>query len=160
MYYLKFDGYTLAGSSPEMLVRVDGRRVETCPIAGTRRRGVNEEEDARLEKELLSDEKERAEHIMLVDLGRNDVGKVSEFGSVKVDSLMHIERFSHVMHIVSNVSGTLREGITSFDALSAVLPAGTLSGRVPLRLQQPPPATGLRGWQGNSLRPGGEHLRL
>lgn len=136
MYYLKFDGYTLAGSSPEMLVRVDGRRVETCPIAGTRKRGASEEEDARLEAELLSDEKERAEHIMLVDLGRNDIGKISEFGSVKVDSLMHIERFSHVMHIVSNVSGTLREGVTSFDALSAVLPAGTLSGAPKIRAME------------------------
>lgn len=136
MYYLKFDGYTLAGSSPEMLVRVDGNRVETCPIAGTRRRGVNEEEDACLERELLSDEKERAEHIMLVDLGRNDIGKICEFGSVKVDSLMHIERFSHVMHIVSNVSGTLRKGVTSFDALSAVLPAGTLSGAPKIRAME------------------------
>ncbi|HEX2944636.1 MAG TPA: anthranilate synthase component I [Clostridia bacterium] len=136
MYYLKFDGYTLAGSSPEMLVRVDGRRVETCPIAGTRKRGGTEAEDERLERELLSDEKERAEHIMLVDLGRNDIGKVSEFGSVKVDSLMHIERFSHVMHIVSNVSGILREGVTSFDALSAVLPAGTLSGAPKIRAME------------------------
>ncbi len=136
MYYLKFDGYTLAGSSPEMLVRVDGRRVETCPIAGTRRRGRTEAEDELLERELLSDEKERAEHIMLVDLGRNDIGKISDFGTVKVDSLMHIERFSHVMHIVSNVSGTLRDGVTSFDALSAVLPAGTLSGAPKIRAME------------------------
>ena len=136
MYYLKFDGYTLAGSSPEMLVRVDGRKVETCPIAGTRKRGRTGAEDEMLEKELLSDEKERAEHIMLVDLGRNDIGKISEFGSVKVDSLMHIERFSHVMHIVSNVSGTLRDGVTSFDALSAVLPAGTLSGAPKIRAME------------------------
>lgn len=136
MYYLKFDGYTLAGSSPEMLVRVDGRRVETCPIAGTRKRGGTEAEDELLERELLSDEKERAEHIMLVDLGRNDIGKISEFGTVKVDSLMHIERFSHVMHIVSNVSGTLRDGVTSFDALAAVLPAGTLSGAPKIRAME------------------------
>ena len=136
MYYLKFEGYTLAGSSPEMLVRVDGRRVETCPIAGTRRRGRTDDEDTRLEKELLFDEKERAEHIMLVDLGRNDIGKISEFGSVKVDSLMHIERFSHVMHIVSNVSGTLRDGVTSFDALASVLPAGTLSGAPKIRAME------------------------
>ncbi len=136
MYYLKFDGYTLAGSSPEMLVRVDRRKVETCPIAGTRKRGRTEAEDEMLEEELLSDEKERAEHIMLVDLGRNDIGKISEFGTVKVDSLMHIERFSHVMHIVSNVSGILRDGVTSFDALSAVLPAGTLSGAPKIRAME------------------------
>ena len=136
MYYLKFDGYTLAGSSPEMLVRVDGKRVETCPIAGTRKRGATPEQDEALEKELLADEKERAEHIMLVDLGRNDIGKVSRFGTVKVDSLMHIERFSHVMHIVSHVSGELRDGVTAFDALSSVLPAGTLSGAPKIRAME------------------------
>lgn len=136
MYYLKFDGYTLAGSSPEMLVRVDDKRVETCPIAGTRKRGATTEQDEVLEKELLADEKERAEHIMLVDLGRNDIGKVSCFGSVNVDSLMHIERFSHVMHIVSRVSGRLRDGITAFDALSSVLPAGTLSGAPKIRAME------------------------
>ncbi len=136
MYYLKFDGYTLAGSSPEMLVRVDDKRVETCPIAGTRKRGATPEQDEALEKELLADEKERAEHIMLVDLGRNDIGKVSRFGSVKVDSLMHIERFSHVMHIVSHVSGELRDGVTAFDALSSVLPAGTLSGAPKIRAME------------------------
>lgn len=136
MYYLKFDGYTLAGSSPEMLVRVVDKRVETCPIAGTRKRGGTSEQDDALEKELLSDEKERAEHIMLVDLGRNDIGKVSNFGTVKVDSLMHIQRFSHVMHIVSNVSGELRDGVTSFDALSSVLPAGTLSGAPKIRAME------------------------
>jgi anthranilate synthase component 1 len=136
MYYLKFDGYTLTGSSPEMLVRVDGKRVETCPIAGTRKRGATPEQDEALEKELLADEKERAEHIMLVDLGRNDIGKVSRFGTVKVDSLMHIERFSHVMHIVSHVSGELRDGVTAFDALSSVLPAGTLSGAPKIRAME------------------------
>lgn len=136
MYYLKFDGYTLAGSSPEMLVRVDGKRVETCPIAGTRKRGATPEQDEALEKELLADEKERAEHIMLVDLGRNDIGKVSRFGTVKVDSLMHIERFSHVMHIVSHVSGELKDGVTAFDALSSVLPAGTLSGAPKIRAME------------------------
>lgn len=136
MYYLKFDDYTVAGSSPEMLVRVEGRKVESCPIAGTRKRGATEEEDIRLEKELIGDEKERAEHIMLVDLGRNDIGKVSNFGSVQVRDFMHIERFSHVMHIVSCVQGELREGMTSFDALSAVLPAGTLSGAPKIRAME------------------------
>jgi len=136
MYYLKFDGYTLAGSSPEMLVRVDGKKVETCPIAGTRRRGATPEQDEALEKELLADEKERAEHLMLVDLGRNDIGKVSRFGSVKVDSLMHIERYSHVVHIVSHISGELRDGVTAFDALSSVLPAGTLSGAPKIRAME------------------------
>jgi anthranilate synthase component 1 len=136
MYYLKFDGYTLAGSSPEMLVRVEDRKVETCPIAGTRKRGATQEQDEALERELLADEKERAEHIMLVDLGRNDIGKVSKFGTVQLNNLMHIERFSHVMHIVSNISGRLRDGVNSFDALSAVLPAGTLSGAPKIRAME------------------------
>ena len=136
MYYLKFDGYILAGSSPEMLVRVEGRKVETCPIAGTRKRGMTPEQDEELESELITDEKDRAEHIMLVDLGRNDIGRVSKFGSVKVNSLMHIERFSHVMHIASNVSGELQDGVTSFDALSAVLPAGTLAGAPKIRAME------------------------
>ena len=136
MYYLKFDNYTLAGSSPEMLVRVEDRKVETCPIAGTRKRGATPAQDEALERELIADEKERAEHIMLVDLGRNDIGKVSKFGSVKVNTLMNIERFSHVMHIVSNVSGELREGVNSFDALTAVLPAGTLSGAPKIRAME------------------------
>jgi anthranilate synthase component 1 len=136
MYYLKFDGYTLTGSSPEMLVRVTGRTVETCPIAGTRKRGATQEEDERLERELISDEKERAEHIMLVDLGRNDIGKISCYGSVKVRNFMHIERFSHVMHIVTNIQGELRDGLTSLDALCAVLPAGTLSGAPKIRAME------------------------
>lgn len=136
MYYLKFDGYSLVGSSPEMLVRVEDRMVETCPIAGTRKRGATTEQDEILEKELLADEKERAEHIMLVDLGRNDIGKISKFGSVVLKNFMHIERFSHVMHIVSNVKGELRDGVTSFDALSAVLPAGTLSGAPKIRAME------------------------
>ena len=136
MYYLKFDNYTIAGSSPEMLVRVEARKVESCPIAGTRKRGASEEEDIQLEKELIGDEKERAEHIMLVDLGRNDIGKVSSFGTVQVIDFMHIERFSHVMHIVSRVQGELRDGMTSFDALSAVLPAGTLSGAPKIRAME------------------------
>ncbi|NTV89649.1 MAG: anthranilate synthase component I [Clostridiales bacterium] len=136
MYFLKFDKYTIAGSSPEMLVRVDGRTVETCPIAGTRKRGGSPEEDDRLEKELMADEKERAEHVMLVDLGRNDIGKISDFGSVEVLDFMHVEKFSHVMHIVTNVKGRLKEGKTAFDALSAVLPAGTLSGAPKIRAME------------------------
>jgi anthranilate synthase component I, non-proteobacterial lineages len=128
MFFLKFEDYTIAGSSPEMLVRMEEGMVETCPIAGTRRRGATSEEDQFLGKELLADEKERSEHIMLVDLGRNDIGKISEFNSVTVSDLMHIERFSHVMHIVSSVKGKVKQGMTAFDALTAVLPAGTLSG--------------------------------
>ena len=136
MFYLKFEGYTLAGSSPEMLVRMEDGIVETCPIAGTRKRGQTNEEDEILSKELLADEKERAEHIMLVDLGRNDIGKVSEFGSVAVRDFMHIERYSHVMHIVTSVEGKLKKGLTAFDALSAVLPAGTLSGAPKIRAME------------------------
>lgn len=136
MYYLKFDDYTIAGSSPEMLVRVEDRSVETCPIAGTRKRGKTREEDELLEKELIADEKERSEHIMLVDLGRNDIGKVSKFGSVTVRDFMHIEKFSHVMHIVTSVHGELKDDRTSFDALSAVLPAGTLSGAPKIRAME------------------------
>ncbi|MCX7711606.1 MAG: anthranilate synthase component I [Clostridia bacterium] len=136
MYFLKFDDYCLAGSSPEMLVRVEDGTVETCPIAGTRKRGATKEEDEALEKDLLADEKELAEHRMLVDLGRNDIGKVSEFGSVVVRDIMHIERFSHVMHIASSVQGTLKEGKTAFDALTSVLPAGTLSGAPKIRAME------------------------
>lgn len=136
MYYLEFDGYSLAGSSPEMLVRVEGRRVETRPIAGTRKRGETAVQDKELEKELLADEKERAEHIMLVDLARNDIGKISRFGTVKVDSFMHVEHFSHVMHIVSSVSGELRDGIGAFDVLSSAIPAGTLSGAPKIRAME------------------------
>lgn len=136
MYYLKFEGYTIVGSSPEMLVRIEDGVVETCPIAGTRKRGETEEEDELLAEELLADEKERAEHIMLVDLGRNDIGKVSDFGTVEVRDFMHIERYSHVMHIVTSVQGKLKKGLTSFDALSAVLPAGTLSGAPKIRAME------------------------
>ena len=118
MYYLKMDDEVIVGTSPEALVKVDDERVETRPIAGTRPRGKTPEEDLALEKELLADEKERAEHLMLVDLGRNDIGRVSEFGTVKCDSYMEIERYSHVMHIVSNVSGKLREDKDFFDAFS------------------------------------------
>jgi anthranilate synthase component 1 len=136
MYYLKFDSYRIAGSSPEMLVRVEDGFVETCPIAGTRRRGATKQEDELLEKELLADEKELAEHTMLVDLGRNDIGRVSEFGTVRVRDMMHIERYSHVMHIVSNVQGVLRKGKTSYDALMSVMPAGTLSGAPKIRAME------------------------
>ncbi|HEX8711536.1 MAG TPA: anthranilate synthase component I [Terracidiphilus sp.] len=126
----------LAGSSPELLVRVDKRKVEYRPIAGTRRRGATEEEDHALAEEMLHDEKERAEHVMLVDLGRNDVGRVSEFGSVKVDKLMYVERYSHVMHIVSTIEGRLRPELTAVDALRACFPAGTLSGAPKVRAME------------------------
>ncbi len=136
MYYLKFDDYMIVGSSPEMLVRVEDGIVETCPIAGTRRRGRNKEEDDTLERELLADGKELAEHTMLVDLGRNDIGRVSEYGTVKVRDLMHIEKYSHVMHLVTNVQGKLKEGKNAFDALMSVLPAGTLSGAPKVRAME------------------------
>jgi anthranilate synthase component I len=126
----------LAGSSPELLVRVHDRKVEYRPIAGTRPRGASEEEDLELEKEMMADEKERAEHVMLVDLGRNDVGRVSEFGSVKVDRLMFVERYSHVMHIVSTIEGKLRKELTAVDALRACFPAGTLSGAPKVRAME------------------------
>ncbi|KNY25279.1 anthranilate synthase component I [Pseudobacteroides cellulosolvens] len=136
MYYLKLDDYRIIGSSPEMLVRVEDGVAETCPIAGTRKRGSTKEEDEALEKELLADKKECAEHTMLVDLGRNDIGKVSKYGTVKVNNLMHIERYSHVMHIVTNVVGELNEDKTPFDALMSVLPAGTVSGAPKVRAME------------------------
>ncbi|HEX5432081.1 MAG TPA: anthranilate synthase component I family protein, partial [Bryobacteraceae bacterium] len=126
----------LAGSSPELLVRVNRRKVEYRPIAGTRPRGTNEIEDEALAEEMLRDEKERSEHVMLVDLGRNDVGRVSEFGSVKVDRLMFVERYSHVMHIVSSIEGKLRPELTAVDALRACFPAGTLSGAPKVRAME------------------------
>jgi anthranilate synthase component 1 len=126
----------LAGSSPELLVRVHKNRVEYRPIAGTRPRGANEKEDQRLADEMMHDDKERAEHVMLVDLGRNDVGRVSEFGTVKVDRLMFIERYSHVMHIVSTIEGQLRPDLTAVDALRACFPAGTLSGAPKVRAME------------------------
>ena len=126
----------LAGSSPELLVRVHDGRVEYRPIAGTRPRGATDEEDQRLEAEMMRDEKERAEHVMLVDLGRNDVGRVSKFGSVKVDRLMFVERYSHVMHIVSSIEGQLRPDLTAVDALRACFPAGTLSGAPKVRAME------------------------
>jgi len=136
MYFLDFGDFQIAGASPEPLLTVSGRRVSTKPIAGTRPRGATAEEDRRIEGELLADEKERAEHVMLVDLGRNDLGRVCEYGSVKVDELMTIETYSHVMHIVSSVSGTLREDVGAMDALRSVLPAGTLSGAPKVRAMQ------------------------
>ena len=126
----------LAGSSPELLVRVHDRKVEYRPIAGTRPRGETEQQDQALEDEMLHDEKERAEHVMLVDLGRNDVGRVSEFGSVKVDRLMFVERYSHVMHIVSAIEGRLKPDLTAVDALRACFPAGTLSGAPKVRAME------------------------
>ena len=137
MFFLALDGDRhVVGTSPEKLVQVEGRRVETRPLAGTRRRGADSAEDQRLEKELLGDLKERAEHVMLVDLGRNDVGRVARPGSVNVDRLMEVERYSHVMHISSTVSGQLREGKTSLDALRAAFPAGTVSGAPKIRAME------------------------
>ena len=136
MYFLRMGDMTVLGSSPEMLVRVTGRKLEYRPIAGTRKRGNDEADDLRLEQELLRDEKERAEHVMLVDLGRNDVGRVSEFGSVSVPKLMFIERYSHVMHLVSAVQGTLRKNLTPMDALAACFPAGTLTGAPKVRAME------------------------
>ena len=140
MYFLRFEGpdgdVEIAGSSPEPLVRVEGDQIVTRPIAGTRPRGASEEEDRATQQELLNDEKERAEHIMLVDLARNDVGRVARYGSVTVDELMVVELYSHVMHIVSNVTGRLAEGQASFDALTACFPAGTVSGAPKIRAMQ------------------------
>jgi anthranilate synthase component 1 len=136
MYYLDFGDFQVAGASPEPLLTVSGRHVSTKPIAGTRPRGATPEDDRRIARELLADEKERAEHVMLVDLGRNDLGRVCEYGSVTVDEMMEIEAYSHVMHIVSSVSGTLRDGVGAMDALRAVLPAGTLSGAPKVRAMQ------------------------
>jgi anthranilate synthase component I len=136
MYFLDFGDFQIAGASPEPLLTVSGRDVSTKPIAGTRPRGANPEEDRRIALELLADEKERAEHVMLVDLGRNDLGRVCEYGSVTVDELMEIETYSHVMHIVSSVSGTLRAEVGAMDALRSVLPAGTLSGAPKVRAMQ------------------------
>ncbi len=136
MFYLKSPSVTLVGASPEVLCRVEDGLVTTRPLAGTRPRGRTPDEDIALERELLADPKERAEHVMLVDLGRNDVGRVAERGSVKVDELMTIERYAHVMHICSNVTGKLESGKTSFDALRAVLPVGTVSGAPKIRAME------------------------
>jgi anthranilate synthase component I len=136
MYFLKDGARGVAGASPEMLVRVEGRRAETRPIAGTRPRGASAEEDERLGRELLADEKERAEHVMLVDLGRNDLGRVCRFRSVSVPEFMAVEHYSHVMHIVSSVTGELAEGKDALDALAATFPAGTLSGAPKIRAME------------------------
>ena len=136
LYFLQLDSTAVIGSSPEMLVRVEQGTVQTRPIAGTRRRGKTPGEDLRLEQELLADPKERAEHLMLVDLGRNDLGRISEFGSVQVTQLMGVERYSHVMHIVSNVSGRLRKGMSPIDALFSCFPAGTLTGAPKIRAME------------------------
>jgi anthranilate synthase component 1 len=136
MYFLDFEDFRIAGASPEALVTVTGRRAVQRPIAGTRPRAATVAEDAARAEDLLADEKERAEHVMLVDLGRNDLGRVCEYGSVTVDELMVVETYSHVMHIVSSVSGTLRDGVTAMDALRASLPAGTLSGAPKIRAMQ------------------------
>ncbi len=136
LFYLTFDDFHLIGSSPEILVRVEDGLVTIRPLAGTRRRGKTEAEDRALAEELLADPKERAEHIMLVDLGRNDVGRVSDFASVQLTDVMKVERYSHVMHITSNVTGRLSPGKTAFDALRAGLPAGTVSGAPKVRAMQ------------------------
>jgi anthranilate synthase component 1 len=136
MFYVRTPSVVLVGSSPEIMVRVVDGQITTRPLAGTRPRGATEEEDKALEQELLADEKERAEHVMLVDLGRNDVGRVARYGSVKLSDVMTIERYSHVMHITSNVGGELAEGQTAFDALWACLPAGTVSGAPKVRAME------------------------
>jgi len=136
LFYLQMNDVAVVGSSPEMLVKVQGRDVFYRPIAGTRWRGKDEADDQRLEREMLADEKERAEHIMLVDLGRNDLGRVCEYGSVRVEKLMTVERYSHVMHLVSSLHGTLREDVDCFDALMACFPAGTVSGAPKVRAME------------------------
>jgi anthranilate synthase component 1 len=136
MYFLDFGDFEIAGASPEPLITVSGRRVATRPIAGTRPRQATPEEDAAMASDLLADEKERAEHVMLVDLGRNDLGRVCEYGSVEVERFMAVENYSHVMHIVSSVVGRLRPGVDGLSALRSVLPAGTLSGAPKVRAMQ------------------------
>jgi anthranilate synthase component 1 len=136
MFLLELDGFSLVGASPEIHVRCEDGRVEIRPIAGTRRRGKTDAEDAALEKELLADPKERAEHVMLVDLARNDIGRVCDFGSVQVKDLMVIERYSHVMHIVSEVVGKLSADKTLYDLMRATFPAGTVSGAPKIRAMQ------------------------
>jgi len=136
MYYFDMGDFHVVGASPEILARLEGETVTVRPIAGTRRRGATPTEDAALEKELLADEKERAEHIMLVDLGRNDVGRVARTGSVRVTEQMVVERYSHVMHIVSNVEGRLKPGLNAVDVLRATFPAGTVSGAPKVRAME------------------------
>jgi len=136
MYFLRMGEITVLGSSPEMLVRVAGKKLDYRPIAGTLPRSADEQEDLRLEEKLKNDEKERAEHVMLVDLGRNDLGRVSEYGSVKVRDLMYVERYSHVMHLVSAIEGTLRSELDALDAFTACFPAGTLTGAPKVRAME------------------------
>jgi anthranilate synthase component 1 len=136
MYYLDLDGFQIVGASPEMLVRVDEGLVSVHPIAGTRGRGASPEEDRALEEELRADIKDRAEHAMLLDLGRNDVGRVAEPGTVEVTQIMDVERYSHVMHLVSHVNGRLREGCTQYDAIRSGFPAGTTSGAPKIRAME------------------------
>src|SRR5205085_29028 len=136
MFYLRLGDMSLIGASPEMLVRCTGRRIDYRPIAGTRPRGKTDVEDALLGEEMRADEKETAEHVMLVDLGRNDVGRVADFGSVEVTELMNIERYSHVMHLVSAIKGRLSAGRDRFDALAACFPAGTVTGAPKLRAME------------------------
>lgn len=161
LFYLDLDDFHIAGSSPEILARLDHGEITVRPIAGTRRRGRSEEEDIAMEKEMLADPKEIAEHLMLIDLGRNDVGRVSQTGSVKVTEKMVVERFSHVMHITSNVTGQVKPGVSAIDVLRATLPAGTLSGAPKIRameiIDELEPvkrciyggAVGYMGWNGN-----------
>jgi len=136
MYFLRLPGVTIAGSSPEVLVTVQGRRATMRPIAGTRPRGADAEADLALEAELLADEKERAEHVMLVDLARNDLGRVCRPGTVRVDEFMRVERYSHVMHLVSDVVGELAGDVAAFDVLAASFPAGTVSGSPKVRAME------------------------
>src|SRR5699024_751211 len=136
LYYFNFDDHYVVGSSPEILVRAMDGEVTVRPIAGTRPRGKTPAEDAQLAEELVADPKELAEHLMLIDLGRNDVGRVAEIGTVELTEKMDIERYSHVMHIVSNVTGKLRDALTPMDALRAALPAGTLSGAPKIRAME------------------------
>ncbi len=136
MYFLRMGDTHVLGSSPEMLVRVTGDKIDYRPIAGTHPRGRDEAEDRRIEQQMVNDEKERAEHVMLVDLGRNDVGRVSQYGSVRVKDLMFVERYSHVMHIVSAIEGRLRAGFDALDAFAACFPAGTLSGAPKVRAME------------------------
>jgi anthranilate synthase component 1 len=136
MYFLNLGDFHIVGSSPEILARLEDGLLTVRPIAGTRQRGATEEQDQALEAEMLADPKERAEHLMLIDLGRNDVGRVCETGSVRLTENMAVERYSHVMHIVSNVTGRLRPGLTALDALRATFPAGTVSGAPKIRAME------------------------
>lgn len=136
MFFMDMDGFQIIGSSPEMLVKLEKGKATLCPIAGTRPRGATPVEDGELERELLECEKERAEHVMLVDLGRNDLGRVCETGSIRIESLMQVEKYSHVMHIVSRISGELRKGLDLFDLLRAAFPAGTVTGAPKIRAME------------------------